>query len=242
MSRSLQSFARGIAIILVPIVLILTSVRLVLNPWFLEFEYRTPNFPADSYGFSQEERLRYARIALDYLLNEEDISFLAEQRFPAGEQAPPPSCAMMEDCTRMYNQRELQHMVDVKEVVQASLKVWYGAMLILMVLGVWAWRGEWVEDYRWALARGGLLTLILIFGVLLLVLAAFGVFFVAFHEVFFEAGTWTFLWSDTLIRLFPERFWRDTFLVVGGVSILLALLFWRLFQPRRTIQLPSNSG
>ena len=242
MSRSLQSFVRGIAIILVPIVLILTSVRLVLNPWFLEFEYRTPNFPADSYGFSQEERLRYARIALDYLLNEEDISFLAEQRFPAGEQAPPPSCAMMEDCTRMYNQRELQHMVDVKEVVQASLKVWYGAMLILLVLGVWAWRAEWLEDFRWALARGGLLTLILIFGVLLLVLAAFGVFFVAFHEVFFDPGTWTFLWSDTLIRLFPERFWRDTFLVVGVWSILQALLFWRLFQPRRTIQESSNSG
>jgi integral membrane protein (TIGR01906 family) len=232
MSRSLRGLTRGIVIILVPIVLVLASVRVVLNPWFLEVEYRTPNFPPDSFGFSMDERLRYARIALDYLLNDEDISFLGEQRFPDGEQAPPASCVYMEDCTLMYNQRELKHMEDVKEIVQASLKVWYGAIVLLLVAAVWAWRGDWLDDYRWALARGGLLTLILIFGVLLLVLAAFGIFFVAFHQVFFEAGTWTFLWSDTLIRLFPERFWRDTFLVVGGLSILLALLFWRLFRPR----------
>jgi len=233
MSQSLQGIARGFVIILVPIVLVLAAVRAVLNPWFLEFEYRTPNFPPDSFGFTVEDRLRYSRVALDYLLNEEDISFLGEQRFPDGQQAPPGSCATMEDCTRMYNERELQHMLDVKAVVQASLKVWYGAMVLMLVIGVWAWRGDWMDDYCWTLARGGLLTLILIFAVLLLVLAAFGIFFVAFHQIFFEAGTWTFLWSDTLIRLFPERFWRDTFLVVGGLSILLGMLFWGTFQPRR---------
>jgi integral membrane protein (TIGR01906 family) len=233
MSRSLCAFARGVVVILVPMILALTSVRVVLNPWYLEFEYRTPNFPPDSYGFSMDDRLRYARIALDYLLNDEDISFLAEQRFPAGEQAPPASCARMDDCTRMYNERELKHMVDVKDVIQVSLGVWYGALVVLLLLGVWAWRGDWLDDYRWALARGGLLTLFLIFAILLLVLAAFGVFFVVFHQVFFDAGTWTFLWSDTLIRLFPERFWRDTFLVVGGLALLLGLLFWRAFQPRR---------
>ena len=232
MSPSVRSAVRVIIMILVPVVLVLTAVRVVLSPWFLEFEYRTPDFPPDRYGFTMEERLRYARIALDYLLNDEDISFLADQRFPPGEQAPPPTCASMDDCTRMYNDRELQHMVDVKEVVQAALWVWYGSLALLLVGGVWAWRGNWMPDFRWALARGGLLTLGLIGVILLLVLAAFGIFFVAFHQVFFEEGTWTFLWSDTLIRLFPERFWRDTFLVVGAITILLSLLFWIGFRPR----------
>ncbi len=72
------------------------------------------------------------------------------------------------------------------------------------------------------------MTVIFIGGILLFVLVAFGVIFVAFHNVFFEAGTWTFLYSDTLIRLFPERFWRDTFLAVGllagGAGIALAYL------------------
>jgi len=55
------------------------------------------------------------------------------------------------------------------------------------------------------------------------------VFFVAFHEVFFDPGTWVFRYSDTLIRLFPERFWRDAFLaiaalsLVGGLAVALGL-------------------
>jgi uncharacterized membrane protein len=43
---------------------------------------------------------------------------------------------------------------------------------------------------------------------------------VAFHNVFFEPGTWKFLFSDTLIRLFPQRFWQDLFLIVGGLSLV----------------------
>src|SRR4030042_502251 len=82
MSRFLRSFARGTVIILVPIILVLAAVRLVLYPWYLEFEYRTPNFPPDSFGFTMDDRLHYARIALDYLLHDEDISFLAAESFP----------------------------------------------------------------------------------------------------------------------------------------------------------------
>jgi uncharacterized membrane protein len=60
-------------------------------------------------------------------------------------------------------------------------------------------------------------------------LLSFGVFFVAFHNVFFEPGTWVFYYSDTLIRLFPERFWRDIFLYVGGFAIISGLaLGWGL--------------
>jgi hypothetical protein len=35
-----------------------------------------------------------------------------------------------------------------------------------------------------------------------------------FHQIFFSAGTWMFLYSDTLIRLFPERF--------GGYLLMVA--------------------
>jgi uncharacterized membrane protein len=55
-------------------------------------------------------------------------------------------------------------------------------------------------------------------------LLAFGFFFIFFHEIFFKEGTWMFYYSDTLIRLFPERFWRDTFLMVGGLSGIGGLL------------------
>jgi uncharacterized membrane protein len=44
------------------------------------------------------------------------------------------------------------------------------------------------------------------------------VWFVAFHQVFFAAGTWTFEYSDTLIRLFPNRFWFDAALTIAGLT------------------------
>jgi integral membrane protein (TIGR01906 family) len=194
-----------LAAILVPVALILTGVRLLLTPAFVEIEYRTPNFPPDPYGFNREDRLRWSKIALDYLLNAEDISFLGDLRF--------------EDGAPVYNDRELGHMVDVKNVVKAALFAWYASLALLLILGLWAWRGGWLDLFRDGLARGGWLTVYLVGAIILFVLVGFGIFFVAFHEVFFDPGTWTFEFSDTLIRLFPERFWRDAFLAVGIVTV-----------------------
>jgi integral membrane protein (TIGR01906 family) len=203
--------------ILVPVALVLTAVRLLLTPVFVQFEYRTPNFPPDPYGFTRQDRLYWSQVALNYLLNDQGISYLGDLRFPDGN-AP-------------YNPRELQHMSDVKTVVQAALKVWVGSLVGLALLGVWAWRADWLAGFRHGLARGGWLTVLLVGTVILFVLVGFGVFFVFFHDIFFAPGTWTFSYSDTLIRLFPQRFWRDTFLVLGvlsgGVGLALGYGFQR---------------
>ncbi len=204
--------------ILVPIALAVAAVRLLLTPAFLQFEYRTPNFPADAYGFTQQDRLQWSEIALQYLNRSEDISFLRDLQF--------------EDGSPVYNERELRHMVDVQNVLRSVLRVWYGVLAALAILGVWAWSGGWLPAFIQAVGRGGGLTAVLIGAILVLVVIAFGVFFVAFHQVFFQPGTWQFLYSDTLIRLFPERFWRDTFLVVGTLAGGAGLLLWYLLVRR----------
>jgi integral membrane protein (TIGR01906 family) len=210
------------------VVAILLAGRIVMNPWFVEFEYRTPGFPADPYGFTLDERLKYSKIAIAYLLNDADISFLAEQRFPLGQAAPPESCVQMDDCTRMYNPRELKHMEDVKITVRGAWLVLSVGLALLLLSGVAAWRGGWLAQYRRGLARGGWLTLILIGLIFALTLLLFNWLFVFFHQMFFAEGTWMFLFSDTLIRMFPERFWRDTFIIVGVFTASLGLLFTSL--------------
>lgn len=207
-----------LVMLLTPVVLVLTSVRILLTPAFLPFEYGMPNFPADVYGFSQADRLYWSRFALDYLLNDEGIGFLADLRFSDGAQ--------------VYNERELRHMVDVKNAVQAALTVWIITLVLLVGLGLWAWKGAWMGDFRRGLGRGGRLTAALVVVIIFFVLLSFGVFFVAFHNVFFEAGTWVFNYSDTLIRLFPERFWRDIFIYVGVISAGLGLLVSFLARSR----------
>ena len=225
-----QGILSWLVTILLPVALALLGVRLVLMLWYVELEYRTPGFPDDSYGFTRQERIQYARIALDYLLNDADITFLGDLRFPSGEQAPDLSCQFMDDCTRLYNDRELGHMVDVKIAIYWVQVVLYTSLGLILAAGIWARYGGWWREYSQGMRRGGLLTLILIGIILLLVLAAFGVFFIFFHEVFFAEGTWTFYYSDTLIRLFPERFWRDTFLVVGALAAGMGFLIERIFR------------
>jgi integral membrane protein (TIGR01906 family) len=110
--------------------------------------------------------------------------------------------------------------------------------LILLGLRIWAYWGGWQAVYFRGLERGGWLTVITIVTILLFVILAFNVIFVAFHEVFFNAGTWTFPTSDTLIRLFPERFWQDTFLTLvllaGGMGTLLSLWLRKIrLSPRK---------
>ncbi len=207
---------------------------MLFNPGYLVFEYHTPGFPADPYGFTLQDRLKYGKLAVDYLNNSAGISFLGDLRFPAGQQAPPPTCQEMTDCTQLFNDRELQHMVDVKNVYQAVMRILVGSAIFIVLLALWAWRGRWLDEYLKGLQRGGLLTLVLLGVLVIFILVAFNIFFVLFHEVFFKAGTWTFLYSDTLIRLFPERFWQDTFLIGTGLSALLGLLFYLGFRKLRT--------
>jgi integral membrane protein (TIGR01906 family) len=106
----------------------------------------------------------------------------------------------------------------------------------LLLLGVWAWFGGWWADYRLGLMRGGWLMIGLAVTIGLIVVIGividpnvFWNFFAGFHSLFFEGDSWLFLYSDTLIRLFPIRFWQDAFLLAavialgGGVALALGL-------------------
>ena len=208
--------------ILVPIALIGLGLRVLLTPLFLQIEYNMPYFPPDEYGFTKEDRLRWAPYALDYLVNNEDISYLGDLKF--------------DDGTPLYNERELSHMDDVKRVTQGALRVWYVSLALLASLGVWAWFGGWWQTYRLGLMRGGWLMVGLAATIGLIVVTGIAIdpnvfwnFFAGFHSLFFEGDSWLFLFSDTLIRLFPIRFWEDAFLLAavialgGGVGLALGL-------------------
>mgnify|MGYP001766546973 CR=1 FL=1 len=220
-NRPLISIISWIITILVPVSLALIGVRLLMSPAFLQIEYNLPGFPEDSYGFTKQDRLYWSKIAVDYLLNQEGISFLGDLRF--------------EDGQPVYNERELEHMRDVKNVVQVAMRVMVIVLLVLIGCGIWAWRAGWWNDYRFSLSRGGWYTVVLFAAIILFVLVGFDTFFVSFHNMFFQPGTWLFKFSDTLIRLFPERFWQTAFIFEGAFTLLGGLIMGLVFksQPSR---------
>jgi integral membrane protein (TIGR01906 family) len=71
---------------------------------------------------------------------------------------------------------------------------------------------------------GSILTLAILVGVGGLMLTQWNVFFTGFHELLFPPGSWTFPTSDTLIRLFPERFWMDVGMTVVGMIVVQAVI------------------
>ena len=204
--KNLQTILSWVISFLVPVALTFLGVRLLLTHAFPEIEYHMPGFPADDYGFTLQDRLHWSRISVDYLLNSADISFLGNLTFPDG--------------SPLFNERELSHMQDVKNVVQPVLWVGYGVWFLMFGLGLWARFGGWWPEYVRGLRRGGWFTVGLVAAIGIFAAISFWQFFTVFHELFFKGDSWLFLYSDTLIRLFPMRFWQDAFLFTGALNVL----------------------
>ncbi|MEA3375566.1 MAG: TIGR01906 family membrane protein [Chloroflexota bacterium] len=213
-------------VLALPLLLLAANLRLVTGHWFVRWEYRRAGFPADPFGLSTAERIRLAEVCQDFLASDTDISLLADLRLPGGEPA--------------FNERELRHMADVQAVYRgltvagvAAALLWTGVSIALLTVGQ---RQRLVPT---ALLSGGLFTLGLLSAVGAFMLVSWGQFFTTFHRLFFEGETWIFPPSDTLIRLFPIRFWIDIaativgLLVIEGVLATVVGWIWRRRQARQ---------
>jgi integral membrane protein (TIGR01906 family) len=210
----------ALLMLLVPVLLVIGSVRLIMMPLWLQIEYTRPGFPVDLYGFTTEDRLAYGGYGITYLLNGEDINYLAELRLPA-EKCVYEYTSDGTTCP-MFGGEALSHMADVKTVTVAAFAVGLGAMLVGLVSGVWLRRVN-RRAFWLALRQGSWLTLTIIVVIVFGAVGAWDFFFDTFHALFFQAGTWRFLYSDTLIRLYPEQFWFDSAVMVGVFTVTGAL-------------------
>lgn len=212
--RFIVSLLQACITILIPILLLLLSVRLVMSEAWLNYEYQRAGFPADLYGWDTDVRLEYGPIGVEYLLTDADISLLANLEI---------------DGRPAFDPDELAHMEDVHAVTYAAMQVLtVGGIAFVVMVGLLAWQPATRPDLLRALAHGGSLTLTLVGTLSIMVLLAWDFFFDTFHALFFESGSWQFHRSDTLIRLYPQQLWFDSSLLVGvlaiGGALLLAIL------------------
>lgn len=142
-TRSIQ----GLVILALPVLLALTAGHLLINVWYLEYEYGKSGFPPDTYGFTQQQRLDLATVSIRFLQRREPaevaIKLLEAQRLP-GTDKP------------LFDQFEISHMLDVKRFTNALWRVQYAAGLIVIggLLLLLARKGTRPEGYR-ALFLGG---------------------------------------------------------------------------------------
>ena len=141
----------------------------------------------------------------------------------------------------LFNQKEVDHMVDVQALVQAFFRIQIIAAVIVLARVVLALAGE--RSAHW-LGRDMLLSAALAVGVVLVVGVAAAVDFdrlwTAFHHVAFRNDFWLLdPRTDYLIKLFPEPFWFTatfrlaTAMTVGTVLVAVAgFAAWRWSVPR----------
>jgi integral membrane protein (TIGR01906 family) len=210
---------KTLIILAIPFFIMLGSVRLLTTEQYLAFEYGKASFPPDSFGYTQQQRLELASVNLRYVRDNLPSETLSNETL---------------NSTRVYSQREVSHMADVQAAFQSVWRVWWTAFILLLLSGFVLWHNGERIAFASALKWGGLLTSGIILAIAMLALFAWQFWFDNFHLLFFEPSSWLFAYSDSLIRLFPLKFWIDATFTVSSFSLAGGLLLafigsrWRL--------------
>jgi len=216
--------------VVVPFVVLADGVDVLLHPWFVRFEYHRSGFPPDEFGMQTGERTRLALIGLRSILpwDSQGIGRLERAQLSDGEPA--------------FGSREIRHMRKVRHLLLALLVLQAIGIVALIALGS---RRLTRPIARRGLRSGAFATI----GLGIFVGVTFAIdpigFLTGFHTVFFFSGSsWRFADTDTLRRLYPDRFWEDTTVLLGAgaaVQALFALAVTGGFRRRRTIP-PCRTG
>jgi len=199
-NQKISSALSWLAAILTPLILFGISINLLLTSAFIRIEYAMPYIPADPYGLNKSERFQWASQAIEYLTNNKQTQYLDRLEFENG--------------TPVFNDHEIILMDNMKRSAQKIFKYWHMSLAATFMLGLLAWVGDWLPKFRHGMRRGGWLTVALTI--------ILGIAVILFNEINL---TVYFQNTDTLLRLFPIRFWQDFFLfmaisVIGSGSLL----------------------
>ena len=225
----LRTTAAAIFIALMPLLLIASAVRFVIN------------LPAlYSYGFDRYEIADYTRIDRDDLISagaqirdyfNNDDQDLIIRTFVNG--------VLTES---LYNEREIIHMRDVKALVQGVYLVQTLTALYIAAfaaIGLAAQRKRFLPLLARCVGGGGILTLALVGIVSVGALVGFDRLFLLFHLISFSNDFWQLDPSrDYLIAMFPQRFFFDATMLIAACVIISAALCAAI--PRLAARLAAN--
>ena len=214
----------AIAVSVTPI-LVVNAFRILATGTFVRVELGRDGFPPDLYGFTEAQRRALALTGLRSIQpGSEGIVLLEHATLPDGSPA--------------FGVREVSHMRDVRRLFGAALRLQLIAVAVIGVLGLGLARTRLRAAVPLGVLAGALGTLAIAALAVPVILLGFDGFFTRFHEVFFSGDSWRFNDADTLIRIYPERFWQDVSRLAAGIAVLQAIVlvplaWWWLRVARR---------
>ena len=201
--------------VVVPPTLVSNALRVLATDTFVRHELGRKGFPPDRYGFTDEQRENLALLGLRSIEPGSDGIVLLER-------------ATLPDGLPAFDERELTHMQDVRSLF---VPLQWGGLAVMLALAILALALARTR-LRTVVPRGLLVGALATLGIALiavpLILLGFDDFFTGFHEMLFEGESWRFSSTDTLIRIYPERFWEDVSTLAAGFTVAQALLLGAL--------------
>ena len=113
------------------------------------------------------------------------------------------------------NEREQQHLRDVRKVMKIATIVFYFliaffALLLISSAFILKINGYLTNFIGKVMVFGSFLTIILAVALFFLITSDFSATFESFHKLFFDKGTYLFNPStDVIVRLYPEQLFQD---------------------------------
>lgn len=209
--RIFHIILQALFIICVPVFLITTNVRLVLNSGML-YDYGFNKYKIEKYTGIEYEQLQIAGQQIrDYFNNDEDkikISISVHGSM----------------VSNLFNEKEILHMYDVKQLVKMVYSVQlYAAISIIiacLLLFVDSSR-KWKQTMPRYFMKGGWLTFSVVLFVALLAVVGFDRLFLYFHLVSFSNDLWILdPRHDYLIAMFPQGFFFDSTVTIAILTLL----------------------
>lgn len=209
--RIFHIILQALFIVCVPVFLITTNVRLVLNSGML-YDYGFNKYKIEKYTGIEYEQLQIAGQQIrDYFNNDEDkikISISVHGSM----------------VSNLFNEKEILHMYDVKQLVKMVYSVQlYAAISIIiacLLLFVDSSR-KWKQTMPRYFMKGGWLTFSVVLFVALLAVVGFDRLFLYFHLVSFSNDLWILdPRHDYLIAMFPQGFFFDSTVTIAILTLL----------------------
>ena len=212
--KGLTIAAKWLFILCLPILLLTASIGWAVNShWLYKYGFEKYDV-SQTTGIAEVELEKTASGLIRYFNSgEEDISLTVIKDSEPFE---------------LFNQREVAHLRDVKELIHLDYWVLLGTLIyVLSYVGVslfWR-RGRYWRRLACGVVGGSGITLALMLAIGLGILLNFDQLFWQFHLLSFTNELWQLdPTRDYLIMLFPGGFWYDAALFCAGITAGLAII------------------
>ena len=223
-TRIFNIILQALFIICVPLLLITTNVRIILNSAII-YDYGFNKYKIEKYTGIEFEQLQVAGQQIrDYFNN--DLDQITINISLHGDIVP-----------NLFYEKEILHMYDVKQLVKMVYLVQlYSAILLSMgcvfILFNPSTNGR-ILTLKY-FSRGGMFTFSLVIAVSVLAIIGFDRLFLFFHLVSFSNELWILdPRHDYLIAMFPQGFFFDCTVAIafltlleGGILSLIPRAIW----------------